>query len=71
METVFKTKFQLEKENKELALYTEYQQMIAVPGRSKVEIAKYLADKYHIATISTVYSIRKRVEKRLSSEGLL
>ena len=69
METVFKTKFQLEKENKELNLYSDYQEMVSVPGRSKVEIAKYLAEKYHLATISTVYSIRKRVEKRLKLEG--
>lgn len=71
MELEFKTKWQMKKESKELALYTEYQQMIAVPGRSKVEIAKYLAEKYELATISTVYAIRKRVEKRLKQEGVL
>ena len=71
METVFKTKFQQEKEQRELAIYIEYQQLAADPGKSKGVIAEYLCEKYHLATISTIYSIRKRVEGRLKRAGQL
>ncbi len=62
----FKTPFQKKREQRELAIYTEYQQLISVPGSSKVEVAKHLCEKYGLATISTIYAIRKRVEKRLN-----
>ena len=71
METVFKTKFQQEREQRELAIYTEYQSLAAAPDNSKVAIAEYLCEKYHLATISTIYSIRKRVENRLKRAGKL
>lgn len=67
MET-FKTPYQQEKEQREAAIYAEYQALVSDPNKSKVEIAKYLCKKYHIATISTIYEIRKRVEKRLNAE---
>ncbi len=68
METLFKTPFQREKEQRELAIYTEYQELAADRNRSKVVIAQFLCEKYHLATISTIYAIRKRVEKRLNEQ---
>lgn len=70
MDVTFKTPFQQEKEQRELAIYTEYQELVADPNKSKVAIAQYLCKKYHLATISTIYSIRKRVEKRLKQKQL-
>lgn len=67
MET-FKTPFQQEKEQRELAIYTEYQELASDPNKSKVVIAQHLCKKYHLATVSTIYAIRKRVEKRLNSQ---
>ena len=70
MEKQFKTEYQIERENRDLEIYRAYNQMVAVPGRSKVEVAKFLARKYHIATVSTIYSIRKRVERLLKGGEL-
>ena len=61
----FRTELRKEKEQKELEIYTEYQQLVSVPGNSKVEVSKHLCRKYKISTISTIYALRKRVEKRL------
>ena len=66
MDKTFKTKFQVEKERR--AIYTEYQELVADPEKSKVAIAEYLCEKYHIASVSTIYDIRDRVEKRLKEQ---
>lgn len=68
MDKTFKTKFQVEKERRDLAIYTEYQELVADPEKSKVAIAEYLCEKYHIASLSTIYDIRDRVEKRLKEQ---
>lgn len=68
MDKTFKTKFQVEKERRDLAIYTEYQELVADPEKSKVAIAEYLCKKYHIASVSTIYDIRDRVEKRLKEQ---
>lgn len=61
----FKTPWRVKQEEKELKIYSEFMELSQKPGASKVEIAKFLCEKYNIATISTIYGIRKRVEKRL------
>lgn len=68
MDKTFKTKFQVEKERRDLAIYTEYQELVADPEKSKVAIAEYLCEKYQIASVSTIYDIRDRVEKRLKEQ---
>lgn len=64
----FKTPHRVKKEEKELKIYSEFMELSQKPGASKVEIAKFLCEKYDIATISTIYSIRKRVEERLAKQ---
>ncbi len=61
----FKTPWRVKKEETELEIYTRFMELIQKPGASKVEVAKFLCKEYNIATISTIYGIRKRVEKRL------
>lgn len=61
----FKTPWRVKKEKTELEIYTRFMELIQKPGASKIEVAKFLCKEYNIATISTIYGIRKRVEKRL------
>ena len=65
MENSFKTEFQRKKEQKEAAIFHEYNSLISVEGRAKTEVMKYLSKKYEIGALSTIYSILKRVEKRI------
>lgn len=56
------------REKRDIAIYTEYNSLVAVKGQSKTEVNKYLMKKYDIESEGTIYVIRKRVEKRLKAE---
>ena len=64
-----KTQFQLEKEAKELAVYTEHQKLMSQPGAMATAVDEILMRKYGIYSKSTIWFIRKRVEKRLKEGG--
>ncbi len=70
METVFKTQRQIDREAQDKAIYIEYNQMIATPGRSKIEVKRFLAHKYNFYSISAIYDAIKREEKRLNTKRL-
>lgn len=69
MEKDFRTERQKRRERKEMELYMEYQTLASDPNKSKVVINQYLCEKYDIACASTIYAIRRRVEKRLAQKG--
>lgn len=60
-----KTAFRLKKEARELAIYNEYNALMAQPGAMATAVDKYLTEKYGFGSESTIWFIRKRVEKRL------
>lgn len=62
---ILKTPLQREREKRDVAIYTEYEKMAAVPGQSKTEVVSYIANKYGLHTRSAVYVIRKRVAERI------
>ena len=64
-----KTQFQLEKEAKELAVYTEHKELMSQPGAMATAVDEILMRKYGIYSKSTIWFIRKRVEKRLKEGG--
>lgn len=66
---VLKTPFQAEKEAKELAIYREHKELMAQPGAMATAVDEILMHKYGIYSKSTIWLIRKRVEKRLNEEG--
>lgn len=66
---VFRTELQERRRKRDMAIYSEYEQMMSVPGQSSTEVAKRLMRKYDINSLGTIYVIRKRVEKRLQEEG--
>ena len=65
---VLRTKLQERRRKRDMAIYSEYEEMMKVPGQSSTEVAKRLMAKYDINSLGTIYVIRKRVAKRLQEE---
>lgn len=62
---VFKTPYQVEQEAKDMAIYSEWNELMKVPGQSRTGVTQHLMQKFNIHSASTIWFIRKRVEKRL------
>lgn len=65
---IFKTPCQAEREERDLAIYNEYNQMTSINGQSKILVIEHLMKKFGIHSASTIYVIRQRVEKRLQAQ---
>lgn len=61
---LLRTKKQIQREERDKAICAEYDAMMSVEGQSKTEVTKMLMDKYDIASPSTIYLIRQRVERK-------
>lgn len=68
---VLRTELQERRRKRDMSIYSEYEQMMSVPGQSSTEVSKLLMRKYGINSLGTIYVIRKRVEKRLQQEAKL
>ena len=62
---IFKTDCQREREERDLAIYNEYNELMSVEGQSKTLVAAHLMKKYNVHSQGTIYVIRRRVEQRL------
>lgn len=62
---IFKTDCQREREERDLAIYNEYAELMSVEGQSKTLVTEHLMKKYGIHSQGTIYVIRRRVEARL------
>ena len=71
MMEVLKTPLQERRLKRDMAIYTDWEQMMSVPGQSATEVGKVLMEKYDINSLGTIYVIRKRVEARLKKGGAL
>ena len=69
-EQVVKTKFRIEKDAKDLAVYTDWKELISKKGAMASAVDEYLMKKYNIHSRSTIWFIRQRVEKRLRDSGV-
>lgn len=65
---ILRTQCQIEREERDLAVYNEYQKLMEVEGQSKVASHEYLCKKYGIHSQGTIYVILRRVEKRFKKE---
>lgn len=63
-----KTTLQEEREARDLAIYNDYNALVADPNQSRTQAIQYLMGKYNIHSTGTVYVILKRVEERVSAE---
>ena len=69
-EIILKTPCQQEREARDLAIYTDYHSLMEVEGQSKTMAHEHLCKKYGIHSQGTIYTILKRLEKRLNSQTL-
>lgn len=67
---VLKTEYQLQKQARELAIYNEWCELIRQPGAMRTAVDEHLMHKYGIHSKSTIWFIRKRVEKRLNENSI-
>lgn len=65
---VFKTAYQEEMEAKDMAIYTEWNELMKIPGQSATAVTQHLMQKYNIHSQSTIWVMRKRAEARLKKE---
>lgn len=68
-ESKIKTPFRIKKEARELAIYNEYNELMSQPGAMATAVDRHLTEKYGFGAESTIWFIRKRVEKRLKEEA--
>lgn len=65
---VFKTPHKIRKEERELAIYNEWKELSSQDGAMLTEVTGHIMRKYHVYAASTVWSIRRRVERRLKNQ---
>lgn len=63
-----KTKAQEARENRDRAIYEEYERLLQDPRQSRLEAQLYLARKYRFARRCTAYEIWKREAERRRRE---
>lgn len=63
-----KTKHQREREKMEQEVYLLYQQLTADPENARTEINRVIMERFGIYSMSTVYAIVHRVEKRIGAK---
>jgi hypothetical protein len=69
-ERKIKTPFRIKKEARELAIYNEWNELMAQPGAMATAVDRYLTEKYEFGSEITVWFVRKRVEKRLKEGSI-
>lgn len=67
---IFKTECQKEREKRDMAIYNEYDELMAVKGQSRTLVTEHLMKKYGIHSAGTIYVIRRRVAARLQEEAI-
>lgn len=65
---IFKTDCQKEREERDMAIYNEYNELMSVEGQSKTLVVAHLMKKYNVHSQGTIYVIRRRVEERLKGQ---
>lgn len=65
---IIKTPFQLEKERRDLEIYNAYNELKSQPGAMATAVDKAICEQFGLFAPSTVWAIRKRVEKRLKEQ---
>jgi len=60
------TKFKKARDEKDLKIYNDYCDLMKNEGAMSTEVTKLLMKKYGIFSPATIWSIRKRIENKLS-----
>lgn len=65
---IFKTDCQREREERDLAIFNEYNELMSIEGQSKMLVTEHLMKKYGVHSQGTIYVIRRRVEEMLKKQ---
>jgi len=66
-EAAKKTAYQMEKEEKDRQIFEAWTEEMAKPGAMITAVDRFIMDQFGIYGPSTIWSIRKRVEKRMNN----
>lgn len=61
----FASRYEKDRWKRDLDVYNEFEKLTRDPKSSKTEVTKYLMEKHNLHSASSVWYIRKRVEKAL------
>lgn len=59
---IFRTPLKEKRLKRDLAVYSDYLDLMSVPEQSATEVCRYLMQKYEINSVSTIYVIVKRMK---------
>lgn len=65
----FQSDLSKEKWKRNLAIYEEYNKLTQDPTASKQKVVHHLMKKYNLHSESTIWLIRKKVEKWMASQS--
>ena len=65
---IFKTDCQRERDERDLAIFNEYNELMSIEGQSKMLVTEHLMKKYGVHSQGTIYVIRRRVEEMLKKQ---
>ena len=68
--TQLKTKYQIEKEARELAIYNDYNELMKEPGAMSTAVTSHLQKKYNLHAPSSIWQARKRSEERIKKSEI-
>lgn len=66
--TVVKTKYQIEKEARERAIYDDYNELMKQPGAMSTAVTDHLMKKYNLHARSSIWQARKRTRQRITEQ---
>jgi Holliday junction resolvasome RuvABC endonuclease subunit len=66
--TVVKTKYQIEKENRERAIYDDFNELMKQPGAMATAVTDHLMKKYNLHARSSIWQARQRTQKRINEQ---
>jgi Holliday junction resolvasome RuvABC endonuclease subunit len=66
--TVVKTKYQIEKENRERAIYDDFNELMKQPGAMATAVTEHLMKKYNLHAPSSIWQARKRTQQRITEQ---
>lgn len=66
--SVIKTKYQLEKESRELSIYNEWNELMKQPGAMATAVDEHLMKKHNLHARSSIWQARRRTEKRIKEQ---
>ncbi len=69
MNAVLKTDFRLKKEEREMAIYNRYKELIKEPEAMPTKVNAVIMEEFGIAAPSTIWNIRKRIKEKLKGEN--